>query len=185
MNNTFKNAVGALSIALLLPVFAAAELPQQTKARKDAIQVTRSIETTTRAIHKQADELVAAQRNNHGNQTQKIRLQRIADSINGQLKPAFDRLAELQPDLPEWHQTAIDQMRSSAASLAANTNAAILNRNASTQGHPVVLDPEYGQLVANMTSQAGALIQVADATSDYGSAQLKGHSAGLPITAHN
>src|SRR5579863_1174610 len=126
MNHTFKNAVGALSIALLLPVFAGAELSQQTEARKEAIQLTRSIEATTRSIHQQADELVAAQRNNRSSQLHKQRLQRIANNINEQLKPAFDRLAELQPDLPQWHQTAIDQMRTSAAALATNTNAAIV-----------------------------------------------------------
>ncbi len=186
MNNTFKNAAWAFSIALLLPVFAAAELPQQTKARKEAMQLTRSIEVISRKIHNEAENLSVAQRNSQfSKQSHQIKLQRIATHINENLKPAFDRLDELKPDLPEWNQVAIDQMRTSAATLAANTNEAILNRNTSQHGHPAILDPEYGGLVANMTTHADALVQIADATSDYSDAQLKGHQAGLPIASHN
>lgn len=185
MNNFFKNAVWASSIALLLPVFAAAELPQQTQARKEAIQLTRSIEVTSRKIQTEAENLKMAQKTPQlSRQSHQMKLHRIAVHINEQLKPSFDRLAELQPDLPEWNQTAIDQMRGSAASLAANTNAAILHRNANLHNHPV-LDPEYGDLVASMTTHADKLVQIADATSDYSGAQLKGHEAGLSIASHN
>lgn len=186
MNNTLKNAAWAFSIALLLPVFASAELPQQNKARQEAMQLTRSIEVTSRAIHQEAENLSAAQRNTRvSKQSHQIKLQRIATHINEKLKPAFERLDELRPALPEWNQAAIDQMRTSAATLAANTNEAILNRNASQHGHPAILDPGYGELVANMTDHADTLVEIADATSDYGSAQLKGHQAGLPISSHN
>jgi hypothetical protein len=186
MNKLFKNAVWAFSIALVLPLFAAAELPQQAKVRKEAIQLTRSIEVASRNIHNEAENLKMAQRNSQiSKQSHQMKLHRIALQVNERLKPSFDRLAELQPHLPEWNSAAIDQMRTSAASLAASTNAAIVNRNTSQHGHPAVLDPEYRDLVASMTDHADALVQIADATSDYSDAQLKGHEAGLSIASHN
>ncbi len=186
MMNTFvRNAVRALAISLMLPLLAAAELPQQTQARKEALQLTRSIEQTSRKIQRDADDLGMGHRSQFSNRSHNIKLQRIKTHINEQLKPAFDRLAELQPQLPEWKQGAVDQMRSSAVSLASSTNEAILKLNNNQIGRPAALNSEYGQLVASMASHADSLVQLADATSDYSGAQLKGHEAGLPIASHN
>lgn len=184
MKTLFKNAALATSIGLLLPLFAVAELPHQTTARKEAIQLSRTIENTSRKIHHETENLANAQRNPQMSRlSHQIQLERIKSLINGQLKPAFDRLAEIQPHLPEWKQTAVDQMRTSAASLASSTNEAILNRNANSI--PAVLDPNYRDMIANMTTHADNLVQIADATSDYSSAQLKGNQAGLSIASHD
>ena len=185
MNTFFRNAARALAISLMLPLFAAAELPQQTQARKEALQLTRSIEQTSRKIQRDADDLGMGHRSQFSNRSHNIKLQRIKAHINEQLKPAFDRLAALQPQLPEWKQGAVDQMRTSAVSLAASTNEAILKLNNNQIGRPAALNPEYGELVASMASHADSLVQLADATSDYSGAQLKGHEAGLPIASHN
>jgi len=76
-------------------------------------------------------------------------------------------------------------MKSSASNLALNANAAIENRNPDGSGLVAVADQDYKQYVANIHERATVLAQVADATADYGSAQLKGHQAGLAITSHD
>jgi hypothetical protein len=121
----------------------------------------------------------------YSNQSHQYALNRIATHVNEQLQPALSRLVELQPDLPQWHQDAIDRMHATAANLAANADAAIVNRNPDGSQRLAILDPEYKQLVKNLNSRATALVQVADATADYGNAQLKGHTAGLAITTHD
>ena len=105
--------------------------------------------------------------------------------MNEQLQPAFSRLAELKPELPEWHQSAIAEMHSSALDLAANADAAIRNRNPDGSGRVATVDQDYKQLIASINEHSSELAEVADATADYGSAQLKGHMAGLAITTHD
>jgi hypothetical protein len=187
MNSFLKYAVGAFSIALLLPATSAvAEATDQAKSREEAIRITRWIEDTSRKIQLDSERLISMQRSStFTNQSHKVKLQRIAHEINSQLQPAFKRLAELQPELPEWKQSAIDQMHTSALALAANTHAAILNRNSTENVRPPALDFEYREFVQDISNHADSLVQIADAASDYSTAQLRGHQAGLPIASHN
>jgi hypothetical protein len=176
----------ALSLALLLPAtLMAGETSDQTRNRKEAVQLTQRIESSARNIQTEADHLSQMQKGNAiSNFTHQYKLHVISTEINEQLGPALKRLAEIQPGLPDWHSTAVDRMRTSGANLAANANAAVLNRGFSGTRQPAVLDSEYGQLIQNINTQAQTLVQVADATGDYGNAQLKGHRAGLAITFH-
>ena len=186
MRKSKMHSVFALTFALLLPgTLMASTTSDQTESRKEAIQLTQDIESTGRAIQKEADQL-AALRRIHGmsNQSHQYSLNRIASHINEQLQPAMSRLVEIQPDLPQWHQHAIDQMHTSAATLAASANAAILNRNPSDSRMAAAVDGEYSQLLENINGRATALVQIADAAGDYGDAQLKGHRAGLAIATH-
>ena len=187
MTTLKQSTVFALGLALLLPgSLMASELTNQTKARKEAVRLTQHIERTSLAIQKKADQLHSMSRSSHiSNSTHKSSLQRIANHVNEDLQPAFSRLAELKPQLPEWHQKAISDMHTSAVNLAANTDAAIRNRNPNGSTLIAIADPDYKQLIANIHERATALAQVADATEDYGSAQLKGHMAGLAITSHD
>jgi len=177
----------ALGLALLLPgTLMATELTKQTKARKEAVKLTQHIERTSLAIQKEADRLHSMSRSGQiSNVTHKHGLQQIKNHVNEQLQPAFSRLEELKPGLPDWHQTAIDQMRTSAANLALNADAAIMNRNPDGSRQLAFADQDYKQYVANIHERAMAMAQVADATADYGTAQLKGHQAGLAITSHD
>ena len=177
----------ALSLALLLPgTLTASELANKSKLRKEAVQLTQHIERTSLRIQKEADRLHSMTRSGQiSNATHKNGLQQIKNHVNEDLQPAFSRLAELKPHLPGWHQTAIDHMQTSAANLALNAEAAIVNRNPDGSGLQAVADPDYKQYVANIYERAGALVQVADATEDYGTAQLKGYQAGLAITSHD
>jgi hypothetical protein len=187
MSTLKQSTVVALSLALLLPgTLMAGELTNQAKTRKEAVKLTQHIERASLAIQKEADILHSMSRSSHiTNATHKSGLQQIKNHVNEQLQPAFSRLAELKPELPEWHQTAIAEMHTSALNLAASADAAIHNRNPGGSGKLAVADPDYKQLIANIHERSTVLAQVADATADYGSAQLKGHEVGLAITSHD
>lgn len=187
MKTLRQSTILVLGLALLFPgLLMASEPVNQSNARKEAVQLARHIERTSLQIQKEADRLDAMSRSGQiSNGTHKHGLRQIKNHVNEQLQPAFSRLAELKPNLPEWHQTAIDQMRASAANLALNADAAILNRNPNGSGLPAVIDENYKQYVSNIHERATVLAQVADATEDYGTAQLKGYQAGLAITSHD
>ena len=187
MPNLVHHTVFALSLALLLPgMLMAGETSDQTKNRKEALRLTQHLEATARKIQLESEQLSVMQKSNAlSNWSHQYKLHIIAVHINEQLQPALKRLAEIQPSLPEWNRHAIERMRTSAASLAANTNAAALNRGFKGTRQLPMLDSEYAQLVANINNQAQVLVQVADAAGDYGDAQLKGHRAGLAILAHD
>ena len=187
MQNFIHHTVFTLSLALLLPgTLMAGETSNQAKTRKEAIQLTQHLETTARKIQIESEQLSVMQKSSAlSNWSHQYKLHTIAMHINEQLQPTLNRLAEIQPGLPEWNQHAIERMRSSAANLAANTNAALLNRGFKGTRQPPILDSEYAQLVQNIGNQAQVLVQVADAAGDYGDAQLKGHKAGLAILAHD
>jgi hypothetical protein len=187
MQNFVHHTVFALSLALLLPgTLMAGGTSDQAKHRKEAIQLTKHLETTARKIQLESEQLSVMQKSNSlSNWSHQYKLHTIAVHINEQLQPTLTRLAELQPSLPEWNQHAIERMRVSAANLVANMNAAALNRSSAGTRQPVILDSEYAQLVKNIDKQAQVLVQVADAAGDYGDAQLKGHKAGLAILAHD
>lgn len=177
----------ALMVALLLPgTLLASELGDQAKARKEAIRLTQQIERTGRDIQREADRLATMHFNSqYSNRSHQHVLNIIAAHVNEGLQPNLLRLSELKPALPQWHQQAIEQMHATATNLASNADAAILNRNPDSAPRPAVLDSDYQQLIKNVNNRATALVQLADATGDYGDAQLKGHHAGLAITSHD
>ena len=179
--------VFALTLAMAMPgMLLASGSSDPTQTRKQALELTRSVEKTSREIQKVTDELGSKSRNGlYSNQSHQQSLHQLKLQINEKLQPTLTRLAELQPELPAWHQDAIDQMRTSAANLVANANAAISTRNDGSLRSAPILDKDYRQLIDNMSSRASTLTQVADATGDYASAQLKGNRAGLAITSHD
>jgi chromatin segregation and condensation protein Rec8/ScpA/Scc1 (kleisin family) len=187
MHKFMTKTIAAFTLALMLPAtFLVAETSEQTRNRKEAVQITKHIEATARKIQTEADHLDAMKRSSLiSSRSHQEKLNRIAVQVNEQLNPAFDRLAELQPDLPKWNQYAIDQMRASAASLASGTNSAILNRNDAGHAKPVTMDENYATIVNKISTHAGTLVQLADAAGDYGQAQLKGASTGLAIQSHD
>lgn len=187
MNKSKQRIVYALATALLLPAaLMAGETSNRSANRKEAIKLTERVEGVARKIQAESELLRSMQKNtaisNHSHQSS---LHIIATHINEDLGPTLVRLAELQPELPQWKQDAIQKMRTSAANLAANTDAAVRNRYSAGTRQPAILDSEYQRLLHNMNGQAEALVQMADATADYGDAQLKGHRAGLAIATHD
>ena len=177
----------ALTVTLLLPgTLMASELVDQAKARKEAVKLTERIEITGRDIQRQAERLAAMHvSNQYSNQSHQYALNRIAAHVNDGLQPDLQRLMELKPELPQWHQDAIDQMHATAANLAANTNDAILNRNPDGSRQLPIFDSGYQRMIKTVNNRATALVQLADAAGDYGDAQLKGNRVGLAITSHD
>lgn len=173
--------------ALLFPAsFVVAETSDQIAVKKEGVVLTERVEKAARVIQNEADRLNVMRNNSHiAKRTHQHHLRKIANQVNEELKPSLKRLAEIQPDLPQWKQQAIDEMRSTAVELAANTNAAILNRNAAPQYVPARMDADYGQLLQSMAAQSERLTEVADATADYAEAQIQGVDAGLAISQHN
>lgn len=178
--------VYALTIVLLLPAsLVASESNDKTRSRKEAVQLTKQIESASRKIQEESAYLSAMQRNNQSShRSHQHKLQAIANQVNEQLRPALIRLEQIQPDLPQWNQQAIERMRLSASNIAFHANEAVLNRN-EAGSLPVTFDNDYRRLVQNISNHAEVLTQVADATVDYGTAQLKGNQAGLPIASHD
>ena len=97
--------------------------------------------------------------------------------------PALQRLAEIQPELPAWHQDTIDQMLASAKALAADTNSAILNQN-DAGAVPMSLNEEYKELVAGIDRHAETLVKTSDAAGDYAVAHRQAVEAGLKVPRH-
>src|SRR3569833_1959471 len=108
MSTLKQSPILALGLALVLPgTLMATELTYQSKTRIEAVKLTQHIERTSLAIQKEADRLHAMSRNSRvSNATHKQGLQQIKNHVNAQLQPAFERLAELKPALPAWHQPA-------------------------------------------------------------------------------
>jgi hypothetical protein len=105
-------------------------------------------------------------------------LTQIKDLVNEGLRPALTRLEEIQPELPEWKQKSIDRMLVSASALAADANAAILNKNDSGVT-PAVLNATYRQQINTIYAHSDALVKAADAAGDYARARLKAAEVGL------
>jgi len=100
--------------------------------------------------------------------------------VNDGLRPTLTRLTEIQPQLPAWHQDAIDQMLASARALAAATNLAILNLNDASATAPFI-DPEYRRLVARIYEHSDSLVNASDAAGDYAAAYRLAVEAGLKM----
>ncbi len=185
MRRTKHLTVFALTVVMFMPGMLMASEPNQTKARKEAVKLTEQIKRTSHDIERETERLSTMHSTQISNKSHQYALSRIATDVNEGLQPALARLAELQPELPQWHKEAIDQMHATATNIAANANAAIHNRNPDGSPWPAMHDPEYRQLIKNLNSGATALVQMADATADYGSAQLKGQRAGLAVASHD
>ena len=107
-------------------------------------------------------------------------LNRMKSQVNEELQPALVRLAEIQPELPEWKQTVIDTMLDSARNLAVNLNGAIVSKK---DAGPMLtpLNAEYRDLIERVTDHAEALVKTSDAAGDYAAAETKAAEAGIEV----
>ena len=184
MHRIIKNTVFAIAAALLLPAaLVIAESSDKTKAQQEAISLSKDVEQAANKIQSHADSLNAMRASTTiSNGSHQHKLHRIATEVNESLRPALMRLVELQPELPEWNRQAIDQMREATATLALSANAAVSNRSNASAQMPAYGDQEYAQLLQNVSSQAGRLVETADATADFADAHIRGTEAGLAIS---
>jgi hypothetical protein len=155
--------------------------PQQIELQKEGIQLIGQVEGSARDIRSHAARLDSFVRNTQiSQQSHHNDLMRIRSSVNDELRPALDRLAELRPELPEWKQQSIQQMIDGAAALAADANDAILTAtNGSTV--PLAMDVEYKEFVSRVYAHADSLVKTSDAAGDYSSALLKAQYASVQV----
>jgi hypothetical protein len=95
----------------------------------------------------------------------------IKSLVNDGLQPAFQRLTEIQPQLPDWKQQSIDNLLSSAKALAADVHSAILAKN-DAGAVPPMLNSEYKDLVNTINQHADTLVKSAEEARTYATARL-------------
>ena len=175
-------AIG-LAVLALTPA-ASAETAKQIELEKEAIELINQLEEVAREAHYNAERLVQGASNTHMSKWSHYHhLDNIRSLVNEGLRPALTRLEQIQGELPEWKQGGIATMMEAARNLAADTNSAILNKNAAG-AKPAPLNPEYRQLVANVVDHSEKLMKTADAASNFATAKLKAAEAGLKVPAN-
>lgn len=179
---TITRSVSMLAAFALIPsAFATSATVEQRGMEKEGVQLIRQVEEVARDVRYNAGRL------NSFTKTMQIskwthyhHLEQIKSLVNDGLRPALARLEEIQPQLPEWKQQAIDNMIESAKALAAHANDAILTKN-EARAIPPAMNPEYKNLVTRIYEHAEALVKTSDAAGTYAEARLKAHEAGVKV----
>jgi hypothetical protein len=174
--------VPVLALYALLPAtMLASGQENRVEPQKEGIRLIGQLEEAARDINYHADRLNSFTRTMQISKwTHLDHLNEIKEAVNDGLRPALDRLTEIQPHLPAWKQNSVDLMLESARTLAADTNNAILTKNESGTV-PVVLNTEYKNLVSQIYDHSERLLKASDAAGEYASAQLKAQEAGLKV----
>lgn len=174
--------VSMLAVLGLFPTaFVAGEVREQLDSDRGGTMLMGQVEEVARDIQHNADRLDSFTRSGQvSTGTHKDYLTQIKSLVNEGLVPTLNRLTEMQPDLPEWQQDAIDRMLESVKALAANTNSAILNLN-ETGNLPVLLNADHREFVSQINEHAEALVKTADAAGAYAEARQKAVEAGLNV----
>ncbi len=179
---SFVRRVSVLAIFTLLPAgIVADETSKVFETHKEGVQLIGKLEDVARNIRHNADFLNAFSRDSKvSTGTHYQHLDLIRSSVNNELRPTLARLVEIQPQLPAWQQDAIDRMLTSAQSLAADTNSAILTKK-EAGSVPLVLHPEYTDLLARIYEHSDALVETSNAADDYAEAHLQAVEAGIKV----
>jgi hypothetical protein len=174
--------VSKLFVVSLLPMaLALGEAPRKTDVQKEAVQLIGKLEGVSRDIRNHADRLESLKRDSLISPlSHHHHLGQIKELVNDGLNPTLVRLTALQPELPAWKQQAIDEIVMRAKALAADTNAAINNKN-ETKYLPAALNYDYAALVASINEHAQALVATSDAAGTYAKAYFKASEAGLDL----
>ncbi len=177
---SIARSVSLLAVGALAPLcLAAGEANHNIELQKEGIGLIRQVEEVARDVRYNAGRLNSFTSTSLISKwTHLHHLAEIKSLVNEGLAPALDRLAEIQPQLPEWKQQSVDKMMSAARTLAADTNAAIVSKqDAGTV--PPFLNAEYKTLVSKIYEHAEALVKTSDAAGTYAVARLKAAEAGL------
>lgn len=182
LRKSIHRQIYSLALLGLLPAgMAFSEATRQVPLEKESSDLIAQVENVARGIYSNADQLSilsGSMQISHG--THRDYLNRMKSQVNEELQPALVRLAEIQPELPEWKQTAIDKIMMSARHLAGNLNAAITTKM-ETGPRAVPVNAEYRDLIERVGDHAEALVKTSDAAGDYAAAQVKAADAGLEV----
>ena len=178
---TITRRVSMLAAFALIPSAFAGVTPGQLEMQKEGVQLIRQVEEVARDVRYNADRLNSFTSSMQMSKwTHVHHLDQIKSLVNDGLRPALARLEEIQPQLPDWKQQAIDNMLESAKALAADVNDAILTKN-EARTTPPAMNVEYKGLVTKIYGHAAALVKTSDAAGTYAAARLKAHEAGVEV----
>lgn len=185
-----KTVVMAATVALVSVVGVSASgraLLDHTKAQvameKEAVAMVAQVEEVARDVSYHADRLLQlAQTFSVSRWSHYHHLDEIKALVNDGLRPALRKLTDVQAQLPEWKQGAIDQMVADAQRLANDTNSAYLAKSGGG-GLPTAMNQEYKQFVTDVAAHAAALTKTADAAHAFAEGHLKAAEAGLKVTS--
>lgn len=109
---TVTRSVPILAIFAMLPMaLLASNDGGQGELEKEGAQLITQIEESARDIRFHAERLDSFTRNMQISKWAHVHhLEQIKAAVNGGLRPASDRLIEIQPLLPDWKQRSIDMM---------------------------------------------------------------------------
>ena len=169
-----------MAAMLMLPGgLLAVDAKTQIELEKEGIELIDDLEMVAKDIRYNAGQLQTTTLDMKATKWAHLHhLSQIKDLVNDGLNPPLKRLQEIQPDLPEWKQKSIDKMLESALALAADANAAILNKRNSGVLH-AALTQEYREQLATIYKHSELLVKAADIAGNYARARLKAAEAGL------
>jgi hypothetical protein len=187
LSKSITRSVSMLAVLGLLSaglVGGASATVKQREMEKEGVMLIGQVEDVARDVRYNADRLssligstlISRWTHNH-------HLAQMKSLVNEGLRPALQRLTEIQPQLAAWHQDAIDQMLDSAKALAADTNSAILSQR-DTGTAPLILNAEYAELIDRVKQHADALVKTADAAGEYAAVHRQAIEAGLNVPGH-
>lgn len=179
--NVSVMAVLMATSGVLPAALAASETTRQFQLEKEGTELIGQVEDVSRDIHYNADRLHSLTRDSQVSRwTHYHHLEQIKSLVNEGLKPALNRLTEIQPELPSWKQDAIERMLTSAKALAADTDSAIISKN-DAGSQPMILNTDYADLIEKISGHAEILVKTSDAAGDFAKAHLKALEAELEI----
>ncbi|MBS1856165.1 MAG: hypothetical protein JST11_12430 [Acidobacteria bacterium] len=183
---TITRRVSMLAAFALIPsAFAASTTvtAEQLEMEKEGVQLIRQVEEVARDVRYNAGRLNSFTGSMQVSKwTHVHHVDQIKSLVNDGLRPALTRLEEIQPQLPDWKQQAIDRLIESAKALAADVNDAFLAKN-EAGAVPPAMNAEYKRLVTKIYSHAEALVKTSDAAGTYAAARLKAHEAGIKVAS--
>ena len=185
ITTTITRRMSMLAAFALIPsAFAASPTvtAEQLEMEKEGVQLIRQVEVARDARY-HAGRLSSYTRSIQVTKwTHVHHLSQIKSLVNDGLRPALMRLEEIQPQLPDWKQQAIDRLIESAKALAADVNDTFLVKN-EAGALPPAMNAEYKGLVTKIYSHAEGLVKTSDAAGTYAAARLKAHEAGIKVAS--
>src|ERR1700727_90035 len=121
LSRSITRSVSMLAVLGLLSagLVGAATAVKQVEMEKEGIQLIAQVEDVARDVHYNADRLSSLLGSTLISRwTHQHHLAQMKSLVNEGLRPALQRLTEIQPQLAAWHQDVIDQMFDSAIALA-------------------------------------------------------------------
>jgi len=181
LRKSINRRIYTLALLGLLPAGMALSEVTRQSIEQESTDLIGQVASVARDISSNADQLATLSGNmNISHATHHDYLNRMRLQVNEDLQPALVRLVEIQPELPEWKQSAIDNMLTSARGLASSLNAAI-GKKIESGSKAVPLNSEYREMIESVSDHAETLVQTSEAAGDFATAHVNAVAAGLEV----